>query len=536
MCPLNKRGYAFAALLLTLCLLCGCSNVNLSSVTAFLTGEEQTESEPQPVEETPPEETEMAADTVLEEIQEFEVLRLAYQAEYGLNPYTTVSLCNRTILSLLYEPLYLVNSSFQPEPVLAAETELSEDGRTATITLRSGVKFHSGKTLTAQDVVYSFEQAKACDYYGNRFIHIDSFTALDARTLAVVNDTSFETVALLLDFPIIRDGTVEAASPDGTGPFVWTKGSSTKLERSETWWGEEWVLDCQRVELTLCDTSTDIRDNFEYGQVNLVCTDPNSAAYATYHSDSDYELWSCNTTVMQYIGFNHNSKVWSSDALCAAVTYAVDRDTIVAQDLGGFAIASALPASPLSPGYDAGLAADYHYDLETFQAMLEEAQIEDYTGDGILDIYYKGYAIPVEGEMIVSASSPQRLQTANRIAGALNELGFDITVSALDDSEFQEALLYGNYDLYYGEVRLSANFDLGSFFREGGSLSYGGLSSGTMVALCAAMLENSGNAYDLHKQIMDRGMLCPILFKSYAVYTTRGAASHLDPALDWVIH
>lgn len=352
----------------------------------------------------------------------------------------------------------------------------------------------------------------------------------------MVTDTSFETVALLLDFPIIRDGTVEDASPDGTGPFVWTKGSSTKLERSETWWGEEWVLDCQRVELTLCDTSTDIRDNFEYGQVNLVCTDPNSAAYATYHSDSDYELWSYNTTVMQYIGFNHNSKVWSSDALCAAVTYAIDRDTIVAQDLGGFAIASALPASPLSPGYDAGLAADYHYDLETFQAMLEEAQIEDYTGDGILDIYYKGYAIPVEGEMIVSASSPQRLQTANRIAGALNERGFDITVSALDDSEFQEALLYGNYDLYYGEVRLSANFDLGPFFREGGSLSYGGLSSGTMVALCAAMLENSGNAYDLHKQIMDRGMLCPILFKSYAVYTTRGAASHLDPALDWVIH
>ena len=50
---MNKRGYAFAALLLTLCLLCGCSNVNLSSVTAFLTGEEQTEPEPQPVEETP---------------------------------------------------------------------------------------------------------------------------------------------------------------------------------------------------------------------------------------------------------------------------------------------------------------------------------------------------------------------------------------------------------------------------------------------------------------------------------------------------
>ena len=74
------------------------------------------------------------------------------------------------------------------------------------------------------------------------------------------------------------------------------------------------------------------------------------------------------------------------------------------------------------------------------------------------------------------------------------------------------------------------------FFREGGSLSYGGLSSGTMVALCAAMLENSGNAYDLHKWVMDKGMICPVLFKSYAVYTTRGAARNLSPAVDWVIH
>ena len=533
--PLNKRGCALTALVLSLCLLCGCSNVDFSRLTSFLTGEEQTETV-QETEEAPQEAQEMAADTVLEEIEELEVLRLAYQAEYGVNPYTTTSLCNRTILSLLYEPLYLVNSGFQPEAMLAAETAVSEDGRTTTITLRTGVTFHGGKRLTAQDVVYSYEQARQCEYYGNRFIHIESFTAQDERTLVVVTDTSFETVALLLDFPVIREGTAENPRPDGTGPFAWRSGESLVMDRYDGWWGDTLPIDCRQVELTLCDTSTDIRDSFEYGHVNLVCTDPNSAAYATYHTDSDYELWSCNTAIMQYIGFNHDSKVWSNDTLCAAVTYAVDRDAIVAQDMGGFAMAATLPASPIAPCYDAGLAADYHYDPETFQKMLEAAEIRDYTGDGILDVYYKGYAIPVEGVLIVSASSPQRYQTANRVADALNEMGLDITVSVLEEADYQAALLYGNYDLYYGEVRLSANFDLGSFFRDGGSLSYGDLFSGTMVSLCAAMLENSGNAYDLHKQIMDKGMFCPVLFKSYAVYTTRGAASQLDPALDWVIH
>lgn len=537
--PLNKRICALLSLLLVLSLLCGCSNVDWSRFTSFLTGKDEQPEADEPEADAPEaddaslEAQDMASNTVLEEIESLEVLRLAYQSAYGLNPYTTVSLCNRTILSLLYEPLFVVTSEFQPEPVLASGITVSDDGRTTTVTLRSGVKFHSGAALTAADVVYSYEQARACAYYGNRFYHISTVEASDAQTLVITTDTSMEAAALLLDFPIIRTGTAEAECPDGTGPFVYQTGSTT-LDRFQDWWGEDWVIDCSQAALTLCDTSTDIRDSFEYGLVNLVCTDPNSAAYAAYHSD--FERWGCSTTVMQYIGFNHNSKVFSKDAICAAVTYAVDRETIVAQDMGGFAEEATLPASPLSPYYDAGLAADYRYDLDDFQAILEEAEIQDYTGNGILDVYDKGYAIPVEGTMIVSASSPQRVQTANRIADSLNALGFDITVSPLEESDFQTALTYGNYDLYYAETRLSSNFDLGSFFREGGSLSYGGLASTTMVGLCAAMLENSGNAYDLHKRIMDTGALCPVLFKSYAVYTTRGAAGSLNPAVDWVIH
>ena len=85
-------------------------------------------------------------------------------------------------------------------------------------------------------------------------------------------------------------------------------------------------------------------------------------------------------------------------------------------------------------------------------------------------------------------------------------------------------------------MRLSANFDLGPFFRIYGPLAFGDLNSSMMETLCNNMLENSGNAYDLHKQVMEKGYLCPILFKSYAVYTTRGAADELSPGVDWVLH
>ena len=59
----------------------------------------------------------------------------------------------------------------------------------------------------------------------------------------------------------------------------------------------------------------------------------------------------------------------------------------------------------------------------------------------------------------------------------LNSLGFNITVKSMEYSEYKQALLQGNFDLYYGEVRLSPNFDLSPFFGATGTLNYGDLAT-----------------------------------------------------------
>ena len=49
-------------------------------------------------------------------------------------------------------------------------------------------------------------------------------------------------------------------------------------------------------------------------------------------------------------------------------------------------------------------------------------------------------------------------------------------------------------------------------------------------------MENSGNYYSLHEQVMEQGLICPVLFKAYAVYATRGIISNMVPAVDNVFH
>ena len=82
--------------------------------------------------------------------------------------------------------------------------------------------------------------------------------------------------------------------------------------------------------------------------------------------------------------------------------------------------------------------------------------------------------------------------------------------------------MQGNFDLYYGEVRLSPNFDLSPFFGATGTLNYGDLSDSTMMNLCSMALVNSGNTYNLYKRVCERGYITPILFKKLrALYHAR---------------
>ena len=325
----------------------------------------------------------------------------------------------------------------------------------------------------------------------------------------------------------------DSAVPPGTGPYEYT--SAARLSRFSDWWQDTALTDAPYITLHAAETSVDVRDQFEYANVNLVLTDPNSTAYASFHND--YELWTANTTVMQYIGYNITNKVFSNYGLRSSITYAIDRETIVTELAGGFALPATLPASPLAEQYDVRLANSFDYSQSDFEAHLESASVEDMDGDGVLDLYVAslGYAIPVEGTMIVCAGSYQRVQTAQRVVDALNSRGFKLTLQTLDEAEYRSALQNGNFDLYFGEVRLSANFDLTPFFSIYGSLNFGGLSDSTMLNLCELALTNNGNAYSLHKRVCERGYITPVLFKVDALYTTRGMVADPTQYLDWYI-
>ena len=448
-----------------------------------------------------------------------QVLKLTYYPDRSMNPFLCTDFTNRALFSLLYQSLFAIDRSYNIEPQLCKNYRVSQDMKTYTFYIENAT-FTDGSALTAQDVAASLQAAKDSSIYSGRFTHISEITVSDDGGVTVTLATPFENLPLLLDIPILKQTQLQDNQPMGTGPYYLDGGDQAAvLRRNTNWWCRaEMVITASAIALVAAESPAGIRDDFEFEGLSLVCADPGSDHYADYRCD--YELWDCENNIFLYLGCNLDSAVFSNPAVRSALTRAVDRDTIAESFYRGFARSASLPASPLSPYYSDVLAAKYAYDGgAAFTQAVTDASL---SGTEII--------------LLVNSDDSLRVRVAREIGKALTASGLKVQMQELPTSKYRQQLELRNYDLYLGQTMLSANMDLTAFFSSKGSLNYGKISDVAMYTLCTESLANHGNYYTLHKSIMDDGRLCPILFRSYAVYATRGLLTGLTPARENVFY
>jgi peptide/nickel transport system substrate-binding protein len=156
---------------------------------------------------------------------------------------------------LMYQGLMYESASGTALPLLAEKVDVSGDGLTYTFHLRNGVTFHNGKTMTAEDVKYSYDYIRDPNNGSpgaSDFQVIKEITTPDAAT--VVMSLSQPNAAILMTLTNKYGAVVPAGyfdTPDavnrlneesvGTGPYKLvslTKNSSLTLARNENYWGE----------------------------------------------------------------------------------------------------------------------------------------------------------------------------------------------------------------------------------------------------------------------------------------------------------
>jgi len=148
-----------------------------------------------------------------------------------LDPYMSSSTVTRQIAIYLFETLVTFGENYELIPQLAESWDVSKDRLTYTFKLRKGVKFHNGKTLTAEDVKASFLRYKDSPHTGGRFKAVTSVDVLDEGTLRFVlgqNITFLVNLAMPIPFFGVtpkdiaeKYGKNEIRGADlvGTGPY-----------------------------------------------------------------------------------------------------------------------------------------------------------------------------------------------------------------------------------------------------------------------------------------------------------------------------
>ena len=113
------------------------------------------------------------------------VLRFIPQADLtALDPMWTTAYVTRNHAFLIYDTLFGQDGQYRPSPQMLEGFTTENDGKTWTLTLREGLKFHDGEPVRARDCVASVQRWGKRDAFGGALMAAtDELSAKDDKTL-----------------------------------------------------------------------------------------------------------------------------------------------------------------------------------------------------------------------------------------------------------------------------------------------------------------------------------------------------------------
>ena len=358
----------------------------------------------------------------------------------GLDPATATAFQTIQTLDLVYDTLLETDESGELEPSLASDWEVSEDGKTVTLTLREGVKFHDGADFTADDAVATLDRVldpETGSVVASNLANVSDVRA-DGDTTLVIELARPDTALLdvltsvgtaMLDSEDIEADTVKR-EVNGTGPFrwgSWEEGQKVTIEANEDYWGE--VPQLSEVEMRVIPDESSILSGMQAGAFDLgIVSDPSVAKQADPEA---MQVLSQPTLSYHVLQLNGRRGPLRELEVRQAIACAIDRQEVVDTAYLGEGEVTGPITSPAYE-YDAteGLPCDPP-DPEAATDLLEEAGY----GDGLtLE------TIVMVGEYSTATNIAQSVQ------GQLSDIGVELDLQQQQTDVYVDNWLAANYD------------------------------------------------------------------------------------------
>ena len=134
--------------------------------------------------------------------------------------------------------------------------------------------------------------------------------------------------------------------------------------------------------------------------------------------------------------------------------------------------------------------------------------------------------------LLVNQENSFKVAAAEHIAEALSDFDLQLQVEVLPWADYTAALAAGDFDLYYGEVKLPANWDLTALVGTGGAVNYGGWADARtdqLLAAYASASDRAGALADLCGYLAEQAPILPVCFTASSVLYQTGVVEGLTP-------
>lgn len=300
-------------------------------------------------------------------------------------------------------------------PLLAEKWEFSEDGKSLTINLRKDAKWHDGKPITADDLIFTWETIADPDYTGPRYYMVEmikgaqekhegkadsvsGLTKVDDYTVKVeFTEARANTLNNLWAYPIpkhifegvpVKDMPNHDATkknPIGSGPFKFKEIKPNEyviLEKNPDYYVKGkpyldqviWKVISQDVAIAA----------LENGEIDFL-SNISPAEFDTIKAMKHIEIRETQDFGYQYLGFKLNNPKLKDKRLRQAIAYGINRQALVDGLLRGHGSVLNQHMPKASWAYNENLENAYPHDPEKAKQLLEEAGYKDTNGDGFVE-------------------------------------------------------------------------------------------------------------------------------------------------------
>jgi peptide/nickel transport system substrate-binding protein len=310
------------------------------------------------------------------------------QTPVNLDPRIGIDKSSEDFHHLLFNGLLKKNENDRMVPDLAQSWE-RVNSKLYRFFLRDGIRFHNGRSLQAQDVVFTYRSILSGKVMSTKKSALESISDVRATAKNIVEvelNQPFNGLIYNMNIGIVPENSTAnfAQNPIGTGPYrlisYQSDGDALLKSFPEYFEGPARI---QNLKIRIIPDATTRALEIRKGSIDLILG-PSAVPpdyYQVLRSDPELKTLTRTGNNYAYIGFNVTDRLLSKREVRQAISYAIEREQMMQSLFYGTATVATGLLPPHNWAYERNVL-PVSYDRQNAMKLLDRAGLTDPDGDG----------------------------------------------------------------------------------------------------------------------------------------------------------